>query len=124
MSFRKSEWEVGSEIMGRDIWIRLRGYIDSRFSHSFLTIDDAEKMAKDILRMTDDLKTKATGKCMQCQQLITNGDKYYEIEDNKIIHKNCIGEYLEKNIINKKLEVKEADKFDTHKLKIERFIKK
>jgi len=124
MSFRKSEWEVGSEIMGRDIWIRLRGYIDSRFSHSFLTIDDAEKMAKDILRMTDDLKTKATGKCMQCQQLITNGDKYYEIEENKIIHKNCIGEYLEKNIINKKLEVKEADKFDTHKLKIERFIKK
>lgn len=124
MGFRESEWEVGSEIMGRDIWIRLKGYIDSRFSHSFLTIDDAEKMAKDILKMTDELKTKATGKCLQCQYYITNGDKYYEVEENKKIHKNCIGEYLEKNILDKKLIVQEAERFDTHKLKIEHFIKK
>lgn len=119
MGFKEAEWQVGSEITGRDIWIRLKGYIDNRFSHSFLTIDDAEKMAKDILKMTDELKTKATGKCLQCQYYITNGDKYYEVEDGKIIHKNCIGEYLEKNILDKKLLVKEAEKFDTYKLKIE-----
>ena len=42
---RMSEWEIGSEIMGRDIYLKLKGFTDSKFSHSFLSINDAEKFA-------------------------------------------------------------------------------
>ena len=44
----KSQWEVGAEVKGKGIYIRLKGYIDNKFSHSFLTIEDAEKLAKHI----------------------------------------------------------------------------
>ncbi len=43
---KKSEREIGSEIMGKDIFLRLKGFSDNKFSHSFLSINDAEKLAE------------------------------------------------------------------------------
>lgn len=111
---KESEWEIGAEIMGRDIYLRLKGYTDSKFSHSFLSIKDADKFAEEILSATKKLKELSCGKCSQCGEYITNGDIYYILEKNKKIHKDCIGNYAENNIINTKLEPKYAEKFETN----------
>ena len=107
---RMSEWEIGSEIMGRDIYLKLKGFTDSKFSHSFLSINDAEKFANQILLITKNLKELSCGKC------ITNGDTYYEFENDIKIHKNCLGNYAENHIINIKLKPKYAKEFETRNI--------
>ncbi len=113
---RMSEWEIGSEIMGRDIYLKLKGFTDSKFSHSFLSINDAEKFANQILLITKNLKELSCGKCFQCNQYITNGDTYYEFENDIKIHKNCLGNYAENHIINIKLKPKYAKEFETRNI--------
>lgn len=113
---KMSEWEIGAEIMGRDIYLRLKGYIDKKFSHSFLSISDADKLAEQILALTKKLKELSCGKCSQCNEYITNGDAYYEFEKDIKIHKKCLGNYAENNIINIKLEPKYAKEFETRKI--------
>lgn len=108
-----SEWEIGSEIKGRDIYLRLKGYIDRKFSHSFLTIDDADKLAEQILETTKKLKELSCGKCSECNDYITNGDVYYEVDKEQKVHKNCLGSYAENNVINVKLKPKHARLFVT-----------
>lgn len=116
---RKSEWYVGAESAGFGIWFRLKGYIDNRFSHTFLSLKDAEQMANDILKVTKEIKANSIGKCIQCGRYIINEDAYYEIKDKVFLHKqNCVGEFLEKNIIDKKLIAKKAPKVDTTKIVI------
>lgn len=115
----KSEWEVGSEIGGKEIYIRLKGIIDSKFSHSFLTIEDADELAKHIKYATSRLKEASVGVCTQCKEIITNEEPYYELSSKKLLHKKCIGDYLESNIITEKLTPKFADKVDTRAIKYE-----
>lgn len=114
-----SEWEVGSEIMGKSIYIRLKGYIDRKFSHSFLTIEDADKLAQHILLVTRKLKDLSSGKCIQCNNYITNKDVYYELAQNKKIHKNCLGDYAENHNIKDKLVPQKAKEFDTYQIYFE-----
>ena len=109
----KSQWEVGAEVKGKGIYIRLKGYIDNKFSHSFLTIEDAEKLAKHIKFATNRLREASVGKCCFCNEIITKNEQYYELKNNKMIHKNCIGDYLENNLISEKLIPKIAHEVDT-----------
>lgn len=119
-----SEWEIGAEISGTGIYMRTKGTIDSKFSHSFFSIDDAEKFAKDILTITGKLKEISVGKCNQCDEYIGNESVYYKIEDKKLVHKSCVGDYLENNIIKKKLVPKVSPKYNTRDAIYERNSKK
>ena len=117
---KTSEWEVGSATSGKEIYIRLKGIIDSKYSHSFLTIEDADQLAKHIKYVTSRLKESSVGICTQCQEIITDGEAYYELNGKKMLHKNCIGDYLESNIITEKLIPKCAEKVDTGTIKYEK----
>ncbi len=66
--------------------------------------------------VTNKLKELSCGKCYQCNEYITNGDTYYEFENDKKIHKKCLGNYAENNIINIKLNPKYAKTFDINKI--------
>lgn len=107
-----SEWELGGDTTGSMIWLKIKGRIDTRFCHTFIRIDEAEELANNILEVTRKMKGKSVGQCCQCKGYIANKDKYYELENKKIIHKNCIGEFLENNIIEKKLIPKIATEYD------------
>lgn len=111
-----SEWEVGAEVQGKGIYIRLKGEIDRKYSHSFLSIEDAEKLAKHIKLATCRLREASIGTCCLCNEIITNNDKYYELNNKKMIHKYCIGNYLENNVITEKLIPKVANGFDTRQI--------
>lgn len=116
---KSSEWEVGSAMGGKEIYIRLKGMIDSKFSHSFLSIEDADQLAKHIKYVTSRLKEASVGVCTQCQEIITDGEFYYELNGKKMLHKKCIGDYLESNVIDEKLTPKFAEKVDTGTIKYE-----
>jgi len=116
---KTSEWEVGSAMGGKDIYIRIKGMIDSKYSHSFLSIEDADQLAKHIKYVTSRLKESSVGICTQCKEIITDGDFYYELNSKKMLHKNCIGDYLENNLIDEKLTPKFAEKVDTSSIKYE-----
>ena len=83
---RMSEWEIGSEIMGRDIYLKLKGFTDSKFSHSFLSINDAEKFANQILLITKNLKELSCGKCFQCNKYM----KYKNINEDNLIYEETV----------------------------------
>jgi len=117
----ESQWEIGSDSRGREIYIKLKGTIDRKFSHSFFLVNDAEELAKHILLLVKDLKKLSSGVCAQCNQLISNGDTYYEFKDNKKVHKYCLGEYAEKNVIENILEPRIAEKFDTMEMEYSNF---
>ena len=119
-----SEWEIGAEISGTGIYMKTKGTIDCKFSHNFFSIDDAEKFAKDILTVTEKLKEISVGKCNQCDEYIGNERVYYKLGDKKLVHKNCIGDYLENNIIKKKLVPKKSPKYNTRDAIYERNSKK
>lgn len=113
-----SQWLVGSETHGSSIWFEIKGEISSKFSHHFISIDDAELFAKNVLEITKKLKEKSVGKCPCCKNYITNGNEYYAIKEEIKVHKSCIGDYLETDIVNKVLIPMKADEFDINKFKI------
>lgn len=117
-----SEWQIGSETKGTGIYVRLKGTIEYKYSHNFLSIQDAETFAKDILKITKKLRKFSVGKCAECNEYISNKENYYKLDNKKLVHKRCIGSYGEKEVINEKLKLEVAPEFEIKEIIIEHFV--